>query len=189
MQVALDDYVESAGIATELVNTAAEVWHGDDHLPDLPALVAFADLHGTGGLGDLARRARQADLRAVHALRGTVRDLIDHPERDRLVTGATALTSPPVASPSTTAPAGSSRSAPAPPFPTRFRCSAASASSVSCTRSAKDGSAPAAPTCGGAFIDTTRPGRRRYCMPGLCGNRTNVANHRARQAAAREAAG
>ncbi|MEU3622431.1 CGNR zinc finger domain-containing protein [Amycolatopsis coloradensis] len=37
-----------------------------------------------------------------------------------------------------------------------------------------------APTCQGAFIDTTRPGRRRYCMPGLCGNRVNVANHRAR---------
>jgi predicted RNA-binding Zn ribbon-like protein len=36
------------------------------------------------------------------------------------------------------------------------------------------------------FIDTTRPGRRRYCMPGLCGNRINVANHRARRAATRD---
>jgi predicted RNA-binding Zn ribbon-like protein len=39
----------------------------------------------------------------------------------------------------------------------------------------------AAPTCSGAFIDTTRPGRRRYCMPDICGNRINVANHRARR--------
>nr|WP_215546306.1 CGNR zinc finger domain-containing protein [Amycolatopsis sp. CA-230715] len=188
--MALDDYVESAGIATELVNTAAEVWHGDDHLPDLPALVAFADLHGTGGLGDLARRARQADLRAVHALRGTVRDLIDHPERDRLVTGATALTSP----------AGGvtlddrARWV----IPLRSGATVSDALSVLCgvgvlgvVHALGEGRfrACGAPTCGGAFIDTTRPGRRRYCMPGLCGNRTNVANHRARQAAAREAAG
>ena len=38
-----------------------------------------------------------------------------------------------------------------------------------------------APTCSGAFIDTTRPGRRRCCMPDICGNRVNVANHRARR--------
>ncbi|MEV7379817.1 CGNR zinc finger domain-containing protein [Streptomyces lydicus] len=37
----------------------------------------------------------------------------------------------------------------------------------------------------GVFIDTTRRGRCRYCMPGLCGNGINVANHRARQAAPR----
>ena len=41
----------------------------------------------------------------------------------------------------------------------------------------------AAPTCSGAYIDTSRPGRRRYCMPELCGNRVNVAAHRARRAA------
>ncbi|UKY54776.1 CGNR zinc finger domain-containing protein [Streptomyces inhibens] len=43
-----------------------------------------------------------------------------------------------------------------------------------------------APTCRGVFIDTTLPGRRRYCMPGLRGNRINVANHRARQATTHE---
>ncbi|MGI8309031.1 ABATE domain-containing protein [Saccharopolyspora hattusasensis] len=73
-----------------LVNTTAEVWRGDDHLPDPAALVAFADLHGDqsgsddvrGALSELARRGRTADLHAVHALRVTVRDLIDHPDRD-----------------------------------------------------------------------------------------------------------
>ncbi|MGW3471407.1 CGNR zinc finger domain-containing protein [Saccharopolyspora sp. NPDC000995] len=38
----------------------------------------------------------------------------------------------------------------------------------------------------GTFIDTTRPGRRRYCMPGLCGNRINFANHRACRATIRD---
>ncbi|MFF9561552.1 CGNR zinc finger domain-containing protein [Streptomyces albus] len=39
----------------------------------------------------------------------------------------------------------------------------------------------ASPTCNGVFVDTSRGGRRRYCMPALCGNRINVANHRQRQ--------
>jgi predicted RNA-binding Zn ribbon-like protein len=43
-----------------------------------------------------------------------------------------------------------------------------------------------APGCAGVFADASRAGRRRYCMPDRCGNRLNVANHRARrQGAAR----
>ncbi|WP_333908532.1 CGNR zinc finger domain-containing protein [Solicola gregarius] len=37
------------------------------------------------------------------------------------------------------------------------------------------------PTCDGMFVDTSRAGRRRYCMPELCGNRANVVNVRACQ--------
>ncbi|EQD81459.1 hypothetical protein N599_36095 [Saccharopolyspora erythraea D] len=44
------------------------------------------------------------------------------------------------------------------------------------------------PTCNGVFVDTSRGGRRRYCEPEICGNRLNVAKHRARARAAREAA-
>lgn len=39
----------------------------------------------------------------------------------------------------------------------------------------------AAPGCVGVFADASRAGRRRYCMPERCGNRMNVANHRARR--------
>ena len=39
----------------------------------------------------------------------------------------------------------------------------------------------ASPGCTGVFVDTSKAGRRRYCMPSLCGNRLNVANHRARR--------
>ena len=34
--------------------------------------------------------------------------------------------------------------------------------------------------CDGMFVDVSKAGRRRYCTPGVCGNRRNVANHRAR---------
>ncbi|MFG1617140.1 CGNR zinc finger domain-containing protein [Nonomuraea wenchangensis] len=38
----------------------------------------------------------------------------------------------------------------------------------------------AAPGCRGVFVDVSRAGRRAYCMPDRCGNRVNVAGHRAR---------
>lgn len=197
MQVALDDYAWAAGIATELVNTTAEVWHGDDHLPDL---AAFTDLHVhharddvTSELSELAGRARPADLQAVRALRRTVRDLIDHPDHGYLIAGASALTSS----------AGGVTLVPDPAHEHRTRWAVSlraeatvfDALSLICgvgilgvvhTLGERRFRPCSAPTCRGAFIDTTRPGRRRYCMPGLCGNRTNVAKHRARQAAARE---
>ncbi|MGW5700768.1 CGNR zinc finger domain-containing protein [Amycolatopsis japonica] len=181
MQVALDDYVWAAGIATDLVNTAPEVWHGEDKLPDLDSLAAFAELHS------IPVNTRPSDLRAVHRVRVTVRDLIDHPARDRLITGATALTSS-IGDVSLDAASGRARWT----VSLRQGATVADALSLICgvgilgvvqsldvTRFRACG----APTCRGVFIDTTRPGRRRYCMPGLCGNRVNVANHRARKAA------
>ncbi|AOP48106.1 CGNR zinc finger domain-containing protein [Streptomyces lydicus] len=198
--MALADYVWAAGVATELVNTSAEVWRGEDHLPDLAALVAFTDLHGgrsgnddvPGALSALARRGRTADLHAVHALRGTVRDLIDRPDRDHLVAGAATLTSPAGGATLIPDPAHGNRTRWA--VPLRDGATVADALSLICgigilgavhTLGEQRFRACGAPTCKGVFIDTTRPGRRRYCMPGLCGNRINVAHHRARRAAPR----
>jgi predicted RNA-binding Zn ribbon-like protein len=39
----------------------------------------------------------------------------------------------------------------------------------------------AAAGCSRVFVDTSRNRSRRYCDPGTCGNRTNVAAYRARQ--------
>ena len=197
MQVALDDYAWAAGVATELVNTTAEVWRGADRLPDAAALVGFADLNAgrsahaeTGAaLSALARRAGAADVDAVRALRGPVRELIDHPDRDRLVTGAAALTGHGCGATLVTDPAHPERTG----WAVRLRDGAGIAEALSLVCGigilgtvrtlGEDRFRPCgAPTCRGAFIDTTRPGRRRYCMPGLCGNRVNVANHRARKA-------
>jgi len=198
MQVAFDDYAWAAGVATELVNTTAEVWQGEDHLADLAALLTFSDLHGdqpgiNGTLSALARRARTADLHAVHMLRKTLRDLIDHPDRDRLIAGATTLTQPALGATLVPDPAHEDRTRWAAPL--NGEATVADALSLICgigilgvvhTLGEQRFRQCSSPTCRGAFIDTTRPGRRRYCMPGLCGNRVNVANHRARQAATRE---
>ncbi|WP_394361972.1 CGNR zinc finger domain-containing protein [Amycolatopsis sp. SB7-3] len=177
----MDDYAWAAGIATDLVNTAPEVWHGEDKLPDLDSLAAFAELHS------IPVDTRPSDLRAVHRLRLTVRDLINYPDRTELIDGASVLTS---AVARLTVLADSAR----------WAVSIRPGSTVTDSLSLLCGVGIlgvvqvlgperfrkcSAPSCQGAFIDTTRPGRRRYCMPGLCGNRVNVANHRARRASAR----
>ncbi|MFK0248823.1 CGNR zinc finger domain-containing protein [Amycolatopsis azurea] len=175
--MALDDYVWAAGVATDLVNTAPEVWHGEDHLPDLGSLVAFADLHS------IPTPAHASDLRAVHRLRATVRDLIDHPGRAGLITGASALTSPAgnvTLLPDSARWAVSLRPAATVTDALSLTCGVGVLGAVQ-TLGVERFRGCSAPTCQGAFIDTTRPGRRRYCMPGLCGNRVNVANHRARR--------
>ncbi|MGH8882775.1 MAG: CGNR zinc finger domain-containing protein [Stackebrandtia sp.] len=203
--MAFDDYTWAAGIATELVNTTAEVWRGDERLPDLAALAAFTDLHGHNTknaparpdirtrLPELARRARPTDLREIRALRVTVRDLIDHPDRDYLIAGAGALTSSAGGATLVVDPAHEHRTRWA--VSLRSEATVFDALSLICgmgilgvvhVLGAQRFRPCGAPDCRGVFIDTTRPGRRRYCMPGLCGNRTNVANHRARRAAARE---
>ncbi|UUV32865.1 CGNR zinc finger domain-containing protein [Amycolatopsis roodepoortensis] len=177
MQVALDDYVWAAGVATDLVNTAPEVWRGEDKLSDLASLAAFAELRS------LPEPTRPGDLRAVHRLRVTVRDLVDQPDQARLVAGATALTS---SVGDVTLLTGSARWA----VSVRPGAKVADSLALVCgvgilgvvqSLGVERFRACGAPTCRGAFIDTTRPGRRRYCMPGLCGNRVNVANHRARK--------
>lgn len=202
MQVALNEYGWAAGIATDLVNTTSEVWRGgDDRLPDLAALNEFVARHPAPpsvvealpegeeeSLAAIARRARADDLVAAHELRATIRDLIDHPNRDYLIAGASALSTSARGVSLLAAPADEAR----PGWTLRLRPDAriADALALVCgvgvlgvvrTLGEKRFRACGAPTCSGAFIDTTRPGRRRYCMPGLCGNRINVANHRARR--------
>ena len=196
MQVALDDYAWAAGIATELANTGPEVWHGVDHLSEPDALVVFAEHHGDPAsrprpprvegpnpLADLARRAGPTELAAVRALRTEVRALIEQPVD--LVARASALTTPAAGATLLDAPTRTRWALTVPPDAT-----VADALGVVCgvgvlgvvhalgvERFRPCGSS----TCAGVFVDTTRPGRRRYCMPGLCGNRENVAAHRARK--------
>ncbi|MDL5156724.1 CGNR zinc finger domain-containing protein [Actinomycetospora termitidis] len=174
MQVPFDDYVWSAGVTTDLVNTMPGVWRGIDQLPDRDALRAFLDEHGLGGVPAV-------DVAGVHAVRDRLRPLIESADADERVAGATALTG---AIGHVTLD-GDEWVAVLPEDggvaevlgvvgglgllavqrhlgPERFRpCSS--------------------DTCSGVFVDTSRPGRRRYCMPGHCGNRVNVANHRARR--------
>lgn len=188
MQVALTDYVLGAGVATGLVNTAPRVRSSGDALAHPADLERFLGDHGVhvdavpaGGC------PTDADLRDVHALRGQIRSVIEAAGTDQAVDGATALIRRASLGPSL------------------YRDS--TGRWQWCVGTAADASLAdelavlagvgllgvlqaldhdrfrhcASPACDGMFVDTSRAGRRRYCMPDLCGNRLNVANHRARR--------
>ena len=174
MRIPLEDYVWAAGIATDLVNTAALVWKdGSDRLPDPAALRAFLVDHALG----TAVSSSEADLAAVHALRARLRvvvETVDPTGASALVADAATVTLDPDGarwvldlpdhSPATavlgTAAGVGVLGALRYLGPERFRtCDAG---------------------CRGLFIDTSRAGRRRYCMPRICGNRVAVAAHRQR---------
>lgn len=172
-------------MATELVNTAPGVWNGTDKLGGLEALAGFLDAYvtPTWDLGRAAERPVDEDLTATHRLREAVRRLIEADDPEELVRQAGALTH---AAGSLTL--GTDHSG----WHVVPRADASLAGRLGLivgvgalgTMNAHGGGrfrGCASPTCSGVFIDTSRNGARRYCMPGLCGNRVNVANHRARR--------
>ncbi len=181
MQVSLDDYPWAAGVVTDLVNTAPGVWNGLDHLADPLALAEFLADHVVAAYGP-----GPADLTAVRTLRDRVRSLIDDPEPELLVRGASELTGSVGAMTLAVDGAGRTRWQVVvdPDAPVAEQLATVCGIGVLGVvhNLGSDRFRPCgAPTCSGVFIDTSRPGRRRYCMPGLCGNRVNVANHRARR--------
>lgn len=180
MQAVFDDYVAAAGMATELVNTAPGVWHGEDQLPDAAALAVFAGEHGLSG---------EDDVDAVHELRDRLRAVLDLRDADGIERGASALVA-----------RGLGSVGLEPDERGRLQWIARPAADATLAdRLALIGGVGvlgalralgperfrdcASDTCSGVFIDTSRPGRRRYCMPDLCGNRANVAAYRARRRA------
>jgi len=186
MQVSLTGYAWGAGIATDLVNTSPWVWHGVDHLPDTEALDTFLGEHDLMPADGPSYTVTAADLDAVHRLRDATRGAIDDPDPERLVTAASALstgigtlTLVPDASGTPQWFARSREDAPL-AEELALACAVGILGVVHSLGPERFRSC-AAPDCRGAFIDTSRPGRRRYCMPDLCGNRVNVANHRARK--------
>ncbi|MFD9864839.1 CGNR zinc finger domain-containing protein [Streptomyces alboflavus] len=177
-----------AAIATGLVNTSAEVRSVGEVLTDPDALARFLDEHGLrpAALGDGGAPGPE-DLAQVHALRQEVRGILETESEAAVVAGATALigrggmgltltrddrdqwqwsvTTSPGATLAEqlavlvgTGLLGTLRTLSL----DRFR---------HCT----------APDCNGMFVDTSKAGRRRYCMPEVCGNRRNVASYRARR--------
>ncbi|WP_026876742.1 CGNR zinc finger domain-containing protein [Jiangella gansuensis] len=180
MYVNFADYSRGAAVATDLVNTSPIVRAAGDAVADPAALGAFLAAH------DIQRDTNGTELALMHALRDEVRAVLEADTEAEAVAGANALVEKAARGPVlrqdenrrwhwlvTTAPdaplahelavligiglLGTLRSL---GF-ARFRpC--------------------ASPACAGVFVDTSKAGRRRYCMPEVCGNRVNVANHRAR---------
>lgn len=190
MQIQLDDYRVGAALATDLVNSAPEVMVSTgDVLPDVAALIRFIaerDLHPDAlAAGDPSTD----DLAAVHALRATLRALLEQPDPAAVAAGAAALTT------AGTGPAlhrdrdghwhWQARSRPGAPLAEELALITGTALLAVLRALGPDRFRHCdAPTCAGMFVDTSRAGRRRYCVPEVCGNRVNVANHRARRRAA-----
>ncbi|MDN5914060.1 MAG: CGNR zinc finger domain-containing protein [Pseudonocardia sp.] len=189
MQVPFDEYAQAAGVATELVNTAPGVWNGTDMLSDAAALESFVTTHvPTVWAPGLDRMIPTPDdLAATHALRDVLREIIDSGDARTIVDRATVLTR---SVGTLTLAIEDDR--------TRWQANTAPDAALADQLGLLTGVGVlgvthalgverfrpcASPDCSGVFIDTSRNGARRYCMPGLCGNRVNVANHRARQRA------
>lgn len=177
MQVSFDDYTWTAAVVTDLVNTAPGVWSGVDKLPDAEALRVFLGDHGLTG------RPAEEDLPPVHALRDRLRALVEEPDPARLAAGASALTAAVGIVTLDEAHVGWAVAVPdeAPAAERLGVVGGLGILAVLLHLGPERFRACSADTCSGVYIDTSRPGRRRYCMPGLCGNRVNVAAHRARR--------
>ncbi len=189
MQVVLDDYVVGASFATDLVNTSPRVWvEAGDALADPQALHDLLDEHGLSP--DALRNGRRltgGELADVQALREEIRSILDAPTSGELVdrTDQFLQTVP-----------HHVRLVPDAQYGYRWNAVPDSRIDLAGELALLIGFSLlgtlrtlgyerfrpcASPTCNGVFVDTSRGGRRRYCMPALCGNRINVANHRQRQ--------
>jgi predicted RNA-binding Zn ribbon-like protein len=183
MQAFFDDYVRLAGLATELVNTAPGVWHGEDQLPDTATLTAFLGEHG------IDAEPATRDLDAVHDLRTHLREVLDARDAEAIEHRASALVARGLgtvglASDAQGRPQWCARPRPDADLADRLALLGGLGVLGSLrTLGPERFRDCASDTCSGVFIDTTRPGRRRYCMPDLCGNRANVAAYRARRRA------
>jgi predicted RNA-binding Zn ribbon-like protein len=191
MQVSLNDYVWGAGVATDLVNTSATVMVSTgEALADRGALQRFLADHAIAAEALAGADEPTADdLDEVHALRDVVRDVLEAGTEADAVAGATALVRRAGRGPALHRDADGTwqwcavSEAGAPLADELALLVGTGLLGVLRTLDHDRFRGCASPTCAGVFVDTSRAGRRRYCMPDLCGNRVNVANFRSRQRA------
>ncbi|MEW2393510.1 CGNR zinc finger domain-containing protein [Streptomyces venezuelae] len=191
MKSSFSDYALGAGVATDLVNTAALVRRSTgESLVDAAALGRFLAGHDLSPEAlPSGRDPSPGDLEDVLALRHEVRTLLESTDEDALAVGANALVERAGTRPvlerdadghwhwfTTTEPGAALADELAALIGTGLL-------GVLHTLNGERVRHCASPTCDGMFVDTSKAGRRRYCTPGLCGNRLNVARHRARQLA------
>lgn len=187
MKTRFSDYALGAGLATDLVNTSPAVRSAGDALADLPALTKFLDEHDLRpGALERSGGPTEDDLDEVLALRQDVRLVLEIASEEGIVDAATALVARAGIGPSLYRDAEGQWQ--------WYVATAADASlagdlaavigtgllGVVRTLSRERFRHCTADDCDGMFVDVSKAGRRRYCTPGVCGNRRNVANYRAR---------
>lgn len=187
MKVNLADYASGGRVATDLVNTSPGVRRlGGEALTDPAALDDLLRAYTDTPLAGTARgRSSRTDLHAVLDLRTTVRSVIETSD-EFIIEGAHELLRRVPLMPILTSDAGGWQWSVETPADASLADELAVLIGVGVLATIRalgrdrirDCSAD---DCTGVFIDTSRSGRRRYCTPGLCGNRANVARFRARQ--------
>lgn len=183
MDISITGYAVGAAVATDLVNTSPTVrGAAGEALPDASALAGFLSGHGVRP----DARPSEDDLREVHFLRREVRGVIETETEEQAVAGAAVLAGRAGQAPVLRREEGGGwqwyvPTAPGAPLAAEL-AALIGIGLFGVVRALGHGRfrACAAPGCRGVFVDTSRAGRRAYCMPELCGNRVNVAGHRAR---------
>jgi len=187
MRISIADYAVGAALAGDLVNTSPTVRSAEGEvLADSEALARFLVGHGLR-LDALADRPPTGeDVREVHLLRREARGIVETETEEQAVAGAAVLAGRAGLSPVLDRDAGGRWQWYVPTAPGASLAEELAAligvGLLGAVRTLGHGRfrACVAPGCRGVFVDTSRGGRRIYCMPDLCGNRLNVANHRAR---------
>ncbi|MFI7135865.1 CGNR zinc finger domain-containing protein [Nonomuraea sp. NPDC050153] len=196
MRISITDYAVGAALAGDLANTSPTVrTMAGEALPTPEALSRFLAERGlrldaladgqVDGRAD-GRLPTGDDVREVQLLRREARGVVETETEEQAVAGAAVLAGRAGLSPVLDRDAGGRWQWYVPTAPGASLAEELAAvigvGLLGAVRALGHGRfrACVAPGCRGVFVDTSRGGRRVYCMPELCGNRLNVANHRAR---------
>lgn len=185
MQVYFSDYTVGAGVATALANSSPAIrLRTSETMGDPAALARFLAEHVAEPAG--THQITRGDLAQVHALREEVRAALAATTEQEAVERANALVERASRGPLLVPDADGWRwvvgTAPEAGLADELAVLTGTGLLGSLHALGHDRFRDcAAPECAGVFVDTSRAGRRRYCSPQICGNRLNVAQHRARR--------
>ncbi|WP_067483623.1 CGNR zinc finger domain-containing protein [Actinomadura hibisca] len=181
MRIPITDYAPAVTFANALVSTSPTVRLTGDALPTPQALQTLLTTHNLA-----TPPPTPDDLFNTHLLRREVRGIIETETEEQAVAGATVLIKRAGLAPLLDRDATGRwqwyvPTTPNAPLADELAAFIATGLFGAIRALGHGRFRPcAAPDCRGVFIDISKAGRRRYCMPDLCGNRQNVANHRAR---------
>ena len=180
-----DSYTDlSVVTAVDLVNTY-DPETGADEMTGTEDLRRFLVAHQDS----YVRPISEADLDAVRGLRQRLRSAFTSADLDAVVGLLNDLLTEANAVPQLTGHGGEPMHFHYVPYEASLVAHIAAESAMGLAIVVRDGGLErlavcAATGCSRVFVDTSRNRSRRYCDPGTCGNRTNVAAYRARQRSA-----
>ncbi len=180
-----DHYVNNAvGLAVDLVNSSPGV-RSREGLARPEDLTAFLRAHGDSG----RRQATSDDVAAVQEVRRRLRSVFEARDEATAATIINELLHQSGAHPQLTAHDGEDWHLHFTAQEASIAAHVAAEAAMGLAGAVVQGGFDrlrmcAADDCADVFVDASRNRSRRYCTPETCGNRTNVAAHRARQRAA-----